>query len=142
MASKFKRIRNVTLPVLKLGLGQPRFLYILGPMKEGPKLDDKKEPAILIHAADMETGEEGNVIAPAILRKELTEGYPGDGYVDRGFEVTKTRDPEKKYNHVSIAEVAVPDDFVPPATDAALAAEADSKAVAEAAARAPKKPAK
>lgn len=115
----FKRLRSVTLPVLKLEKGKPRYLYILGAMHAGKKIDDQKEAATLIHAVDMETGEEGTVICPAIMVKELTENYPNAGYVGKGFEVVLTRVPEKRYNLVSICEVAPPDDFTPPNTGAA-----------------------
>lgn len=121
-APKFARLRAVSLSVLKFAKGQPRFVYFIGPMHEGKKVDDKKEPATLIHSVDMETGEEGLVIAPMVLQNELRAAYPDDGYVGRGFEVCVTRDAEKKYNHVSICEVAVPEGFVPPPSQASLAA--------------------
>lgn len=121
---KFARLRAVTLSVLKLEKGQPRFLYFIGPMHKGKKIDDQKEPATLIHAMDMETGEEGVVIVPTVMQKELIENYPDESYVGKGFEVTITRDMEKKYNHVAISEVSVPDDFTPPSSKAALDAAA------------------
>lgn len=129
-ASKFQRVRAVTQSVLKLPTGQSRYLYLIDPMTVGKKIDDKKEPATLCHAVDMETGEEGVIICPMVLQKELNENYPGESYVGKGFEISKTRDPEKKYNHVSISEVAVPDDFTPPPSSAALAAAASASAPA------------
>lgn len=112
--SKFKRVRAVTLPVLKLEKGKPRYVYMLGALHSGKKIDDQKEAATLIHAVDMETGEEGLIICPAIMVKELQENYPGESYVRKGFEVILTRVPEKRYNLVSLTEVAPPDDFTPP----------------------------
>lgn len=127
MATQFKRVRSVTLPVLKVAKGQPRFFYFKGPMYLGEKIDPKKDAATLAHCVDMETGEEGLVICTAVMRKELERNYPGDGYVGRGFELSLTMVPEKKYNIPSIAEVAVPDEILAKLREAAEAAQtADS----------------
>jgi len=122
--SKFKRVRAVTLPVLKLEKGKPRYVFMLGPLHSGKKIDDQKEAATLIHAVDMETGEEGLIICPSVMVKELQENYPGESYVRKGFEVILTRVPEKRYNLVSLTEVAPPDDFEPPAAAPAESAPA------------------
>lgn len=118
MATKFVRVRTITQSVLKLKPGQPRFFFLLAPMYVGKKIEATKDAATLVHAVDMETGEEGLVIVTAIMKKELTENYPGDSYVRKGFEfcITRAADPAAgiKYNHVSLSEVAPPDDFVPP----------------------------
>lgn len=113
-ASKFKRVRAVSLPVLKLSKAKPRYAYLMSAMYKGKALDDKREAATLVHAIDMETGEEGLIICPMIMQKELNDAYPGEAYKDRGFEISVSRDPEKKYNHVSISEVSVPEDFEVP----------------------------
>lgn len=107
--NKFKRVCALTLPVLKLEKGKTRYLAFLGAMHTGKAIGDKPA-ATLLHSLDMETGEEGTVIVPAVMQSELNDGYPGDAYVGRGFEVTITRVPEKRYNLVSIAEVTIPDD--------------------------------
>lgn len=134
---KFQKVRSVTQSVLKIANGQPRYVFALAPMYQGEKIDDKKEPAILLPVVDMETGEEGVVICPAVLQSELVKAYGVDGYVAKGFELVKTRDPEKKYNHVAISEVAAPDDFKPPAAPkpaaAAIKAAADTISAAIAA---------
>lgn len=112
---RFQKLRAVTLPVLKFDKTgkQARYVAILGAMHEGRKIDDNKDPATLAHAVDMETGEEGLIICSTVLKKELNENYPGEAYVGRGFEVVITRDPEKKYNHVTLSEVSIPDDMAP-----------------------------
>lgn len=110
---QFQKIKAVTLPVLKLELNETRYIAILGAMHEGKKIDDKKEPATLAHAVDMRTGEEGLLICATVLKKELQENYPGEDYVGKGFEITKHRDPEKKYNVFSIAEVSIPEEIAP-----------------------------
>ena len=120
----FQRKKAVTLPVLKMTPGKPRWIAILSPMALGKKVDDQKEPAMLVRAVDMVTGEEGQFVCPKVLQNELQEAY-GEGYVGRGFEITYTRVPEKKYNLVSIIEVTVPDNiqaFIDKATKDAVAA--------------------
>ena len=111
----FKKLRSVTQTVIKIAKGQPRYLFILGPMFKGEKIDDQKDAATLLPVVDMETGEEGVLIAPFVLQTELVKAYGVDGYVSKGFEVTISRDPERRYNHVGVDEVAPPDDFTPPA---------------------------
>ena len=113
----FKKIRQVTLPVLKLEKGVPRYLFILSPMYVGDKLEEQKDAATLVHSVDMETGEEGLVICPSVMQSELLKNYPDDSYVRKGFEIVVTRGPAgKNYNLVTISEVAPPDDFDPPAS--------------------------
>jgi hypothetical protein len=127
--SKYKVLRAVTHAVLKLANGQPRAFYLIAPMYVGKEIaaaagQQARAPATLVHAVDIETGEEGVVICPMVMQKELNEAYPGETYVGRCFEILKTRDMEKKYNHVGITEIAPPDEFTPPASAAALAAAA------------------
>lgn len=117
---KFTKLRQVTLPVLKLKPNTERYVYFIGPMhigetieakaKDGAPAKPKKEPATIAHALDMETGEEGIVICAAMLKGELNKHYPGERYVGRGFSISQTRIPDKDYNQVTICEVAVPDD--------------------------------
>ena len=138
----FKKIRSVTLPVLKLVPKEERFILFIGPMHLGKttgalKADDgdgstpkkaKMEPATVAHCLDMSTGEEGVVICPAVMVNELNVNYPGETYVGRGFGVSLTKVPEKRYNIVTLSEVGVPDDI-------AAAGAAIRKALAEGAAK-------
>jgi hypothetical protein len=113
--AQFKKIKSVTLNVLKLEKGKPRYVFLLGPMFEGEKVGkDNKGPATLVHAVDMETGEEGLVICPTVMQNELIKNYPGESYAGKGFELVVTRDAEKGYNHVAMSEVAPPDDWQRP----------------------------
>jgi len=105
----FKKVKAVTLPVLKIEKGVARYFKFLGPLHAGKKIDDQKEAATLLHSVDLETGEEGLVIAPAIMVTELRAAYPSDAYVGKCFEIVLTRVPEKRYNIVSITEVAEPE---------------------------------
>lgn len=112
--SKFSKIKSVTLPVLKVEKNTERGFYFHGPMFIGEKVDPKKDPATLIHAVDVETGEEGVFIVPAVAQKELVKAYGAAGYVGKCFALTMTRVPEKNYNLVTIDEIAAPDGFTPP----------------------------
>lgn len=147
MATQFKRIKSVTASVLRLKPGQPRFFFFGSPMFLGKKIDDKMEAATLVRAADLETGEDGLLILSTVMRKEMTETYPKNAYVGKCFEICITRAADKsagvKYNHVSISEVAPPDDFTPPALGdvdpaavAAFAKQEEAYAKAEAAKKA------
>ena len=113
MATKFtpKVIKNVTLPVLKLKAdGNARYFKITGPMHVGKKVDDQKDPATLCQAIDCETSEVGLIVVPTVMQKELTENYKGEGYVGKFFELVLTRVPEKRYNIVTLTEIADPTD--------------------------------
>lgn len=117
---KFVKLRQVTLPVLKLKPGTERFVCFIGPMHVGEAIEAKKkedgkpakEPATIAHALDMETGEEGILICSAMLKGELNKQYPVERYVGRGFGISHTRVPDKDYNIVSIVEVAPPEEVL------------------------------
>jgi hypothetical protein len=126
--SKFKRVAVVTLPVLKLKPNQTRYLKILGAIRVGKQIDDKKEPAHICNAVDLETYEMGIVVCPFLMRNELNAAYPGDKYVGKCFEVTVTRQPGKAYNHVTLIEVAEPEDFEQAAEAARISRRADEAA--------------
>jgi hypothetical protein len=138
MASKFQKIRSVTLNVIKLVPGQPRYLAFLGAMHVGKQIDDAKEPATLARVVDLDTGEEGQIICPTVLQQEMRGAYEGDSYVGKAFEIVTTKVPEKRYNLVSISEIAIPDEMQAAVTSllrvaqgrAGVAAAAPVKAVA------------
>lgn len=114
-ASRFKRVRSVTLPAFKIEKGTVRYFAFLSPMFLGDKIDAQKNAAVLAHALDMETGEEGQLIVPAVMMLELERSYPKSAYVRKGFSLVMTRVPEKRYNLCEVAEVAIPDDLTLPA---------------------------
>lgn len=107
---KFVKLRQVTLPALKLVKGTPRYIKTVRAMYLGEKIDGDvdRKAATLLHSIDLETGEEGVVICPSVLVSELNRNYPGDSYVGRCFEVIISRRPEKEYNDVSLAEIEAP----------------------------------
>lgn len=101
----FKVKRNVTTQLFKLIPGNDNFFHVQGTMFVGEKIDEKKEAATLMHVVDMTTGEEGQIICPVILQKELHKQYPEDAYVGKRFWMRITRVADKKYNMVEIAEL-------------------------------------
>jgi len=109
-AAPFKVVkkRQVTLPVLKIEKNTTRYFYFKEAMHTGKKIDDQKEAATIAHAIDLATGEEGLVICPAVMVKELNEAYPANGYVGKCFELILTRVPDKRYNLVSLCEIEDP----------------------------------
>lgn len=101
----FKVKKRVTVQLFKMKPGADNYYLIDGAMHEGKKIDEDKNAAILMNVTDLVTGEEGQIICPTILQRELTEGYPDDGYVGKKFWWRITRVPGVKYNLVDIAEL-------------------------------------
>lgn len=120
-APKFAVKRAITKTLFKLQNNQPYYLLFTGEIFTGKKIDSGKtkdmEPAELAHVTNMETGEEGQIIVPAVLSKILREEVPG-GYVGKGFEIVKFRDTGAKYSTFNVAEVEIPDEFKPAETAA------------------------
>lgn len=110
----FKKVKNVTLPLIKLENKTAYYLRFDGAMHQGKTVDDKKEPPIMAEVTNMETGEQGQIIMGQVLRENLNEVYPGDGYVGKIFEIVKTA-PEgaRKYSLWNIAEVEASDEAAP-----------------------------
>ncbi len=113
---QFKKVRNVTLPLLKLVENKPAYFKPTGAMYLGKAIDDKKEPATLLNGINLETGEECQIIVPTVLRGILTEEYADDAYVGKSFEIILHKhmdktDPSKlKYNKFAVAEISVEGD--------------------------------
>lgn len=133
---KFKKIRNVTLSVLKQVKDTEYYIKITGPMHLGKEVVGKpgangeikkKEPAHICEVVNLETGEPHILICPTVFRKELSECYPGDGYVGKCFAISFTRIDGKDYNVYTIAEIGEPDaDDGADSTDTASAADTGS----------------
>lgn len=145
---KFEKIRSVTLPLLSLKRGDIAHILMVDKIFMGRELksesnkegSQKKDPAHLCFVVNMDTGEEMQMIVPAVLRSTLEEEYPNSAYVARGFEVEhlgKTAKGGKTgdgYNTFRVIEVRVPADLVA-ALQANQKRAADYKAEVEAAAK-------
>src|ERR1700677_500397 len=100
---RFKVIKHVTLPLLKLGT-EPSFVRFDAPMylsekatptrprAEGaePKAD-KKAPPVLAEVTDMVRNIKCQIICNTVLETELKKKYPSDAYVGKTFRLVKTQ---------------------------------------------------
>lgn len=107
---KFKKVKAVTLPQLKLIAGIEYHIKIVGPIKLGEKLQDDRDAAHLVTVVNLDTGEEMQIVAPTVFRKELERSYPGESYVGKLFAFELMRVPEKRYNMLkSFTEISIDD---------------------------------
>ena len=107
----FKVAKLVTLPLSKWKNDQPKFLQFDSEIFQGKELTVNKgkteeKPADLANCVDLVTGEQVQIIVGAVLKSTMEEEYPQGGYVGKAFQITQHRDPGKKYNTYSIAELA------------------------------------
>jgi len=115
MAIQFKKVRDITLPLLKLQPNGPSVeIRCEGEMFVGKKVGDR-EAAVLMHVLDLNTSTECQIIVPTVMRKILEEEYleKETTYVGRCFSLSLTRDPAKSYNHVNLTEIEVEGMFTP-----------------------------
>lgn len=142
-ATTFKVKKALTRPTLKFQTDVPLYVKITGPMHLGAtrgkqQLDSEgnpKKPPTVCDVIDLTTGEACQIICAEIIKTELSEAYPKDGYVGLGFALTKQKRKEgKRYDPYSIAEIELPAEYqTPPTADAAEAAKAaDATKAAEA----------
>lgn len=111
----FKRVRHVTRPQLKLTPGVEYYVKFQGPAHLGEKVADNKDPATLIDVVDLRTGEEMNIIAPAVFLKELNKAYPGESYIGKSFAFELMKVPEKRYNLLKTFIEIAPEETPKPA---------------------------
>jgi hypothetical protein len=105
--------RNLTLPVHRFVEETPSYFKILTKMALGKKMGGKSEaakmePATLVEIVNLETGENEQLICSKVIQSTLSESYPDDTYVGKGFKVVKhAKKQGKNYNNYSIAEIEV-----------------------------------
>jgi hypothetical protein len=109
--SKVRKVRSVTLPHFKLTKDVPLYCKITREIMVSESAPSKTgsaptmEPAEIFHAINLETGEEGTVIANAVLSENLKKQYPDAGYVGKCFEIVKYDIQGKKYSGFTITEI-------------------------------------
>lgn len=115
MAFKAKAVRRVTRPVMKMEEGKAVFFRAVGAFYEGREIkptsgtDAQMKPATLIDVIDLETGEEAQIVAGAVLASNLREAYPNDTYKGRCFQVTKLPKAKgKRYFNFDVVEIEDP----------------------------------
>lgn len=113
----FKRIKNLTLDILKFVENEPRHVKITGPIhlgkeqKKGKGDDDdkKREPAHLASCINLDDGAECQIIVSAVVFSVLTDEYPNESYVGRCFAITKkNRVQGKQYFPYGVEEIEDP----------------------------------
>lgn len=115
---KFKTVRNVTLPVLKVEIEKPVYITVKDEMRLGsaqkPGREDgkggekkqKMEPATVCTVVDLETGEVKTLIVSAVVKGIFTDEYPNGGYVGKSFCLVKHAKKEgKNYFNFSVDEI-------------------------------------
>jgi hypothetical protein len=113
--SQFKRVKNLTLDVLKFVELEPRHVKITGPIhlgkeqKTGKDDDKKREPAHLAPCINLDDGSECQIIVSAVVLSTLQDEYPNDGYVGKCFAITKkARVAGKQYFPYGVEEIEDP----------------------------------
>lgn len=109
----FKRIKNLTLDILKFVELEPRHVKITGPIHLGKeqkkgKGDEEKarEPAHLAPCINLEDGSECQIIVAAVVLSVLEDEYPSGSYVGKCFAITKkNRVAGKQYFPYSVEEI-------------------------------------
>lgn len=112
IAIKFDVVKNVTLPLLKQADDTTVYIQIDSAIYKGKEIKGtgekaKMEPADLMEVTDLETGEQCEMIANAVLKGNLEESYENESYVGKQFAVTRMKVEGKRYKNYSIKEIQV-----------------------------------
>jgi hypothetical protein len=109
-APSFQVKRAITLELLKPALDVPVYVLIKTPIKVGKAIvkagEQNMEPAKVVNCTNLETGEDVQMIIPSVLNAILTEEYPDDTYVGKGFQIIKrAKTAGKRYHTFNVAEL-------------------------------------
>jgi hypothetical protein len=117
---EFKTKKLLTIPLLKLKEDETRYIKVTGAMYVGKEIKSKRananptaarEPATLVNAVNLETGEQCQVICSAVVKGVFEDNYPNDAYVGKCFALTKlARAAGKEYNGFKVEEIEDPTD--------------------------------
>jgi hypothetical protein len=120
MATNFKVKRNLTPPLLKFAENEARYIKVTSKVYIGKEMkikegEKKREPAHIVDCVNLETGEQCQIIVYAVVASVWSDEYPNDGYVGKGFAITKQgRVLGKAYNKFSVEEIELPDEVKTP----------------------------
>lgn len=113
---KFKKLKSVTVPVVKLMPDRPVYLRFESKLERSKQIVQKKvgdkpmEPATIAHCLNHENDSECILIVGKMLESVLRESYPDDTYVGKSFElVNHGLRGDKRYNSYSVNEVEIED---------------------------------
>ena len=111
---KFKKIRSVTVPVIKMMPGKPVYLRFEGKMEISKQVNQKKvgdepmKPATILHCVNLQNDSECILIVGAMLKSVIDEAYPNATYVGKNFELMNHgKLGDRKYNAYSLNEVEI-----------------------------------
>jgi hypothetical protein len=110
----YKRVKNLTLDILKFVEREPRHVKITGAIhlgKEQKAGEDgkKREAAHLAPCINLDDGAECQIIVSAVVLSTLNDEYPNEGYVGKCFEIVKKdRVPGKQYFPYGVVEIEDP----------------------------------
>ncbi len=119
-------VKNLSLPAFKLQEGEERYFRLDSAMRVSTRKDSQedeeettkgkgkdkekqtRQPATVVDAIDLVSGEVGVLICTAVIKSSLTENYPNDSYVGKGFKITrKEKAPGKQYSRYNVQEVKI-----------------------------------
>jgi hypothetical protein len=107
-------------PTLKLVPDTPVYVKILDAifqgkqpkLKEGEKKEDQKQAPWLFNVVNLETGENMQLVAAAVIRSEIVDNYPDEKYVNKCFMIIKGKKKDlsggRGYFTYEIAEIEEP----------------------------------
>jgi hypothetical protein len=113
----FETARVVTMPLLKMGEGDRVAVGIVSNIYAGREIkssrsgEQREKPADLMRVVNLITGELQTMIAAALIKSELTENYPNDGYAGKCFVIergAKKTGGSRSYNTYNIREIKCP----------------------------------
>lgn len=115
MNLKFRVLKQVTVPQIKLGVNEEHFFKLESEIFQAKEMKSRqpqdpskamKQPPMLCRVLHLESGARGEIIVPAVLKLELEEAYPSASYVGRSFLIiNKGKKAGKDYNTFEIAEI-------------------------------------
>lgn len=105
------KAKQITRSVFPQKVGQTIFVQITGKPYVGKPLANagtgpKMEPATLVEATNLQTGELGLIIVNKVLEGVLDEQFPNETYVGKNFGITMKDGPEgKRYKTFIVFEL-------------------------------------
>lgn len=115
MAKQFKPVikKKLILPLLKFSENETIYVKVISPIVQGKNIQSSKKveiekPADLCNVINMMTGDEMQIIVPAVVKSVLEQEYPDQSYVDLGFAITRgEKQPGKRYINYRVDEIEV-----------------------------------
>jgi len=109
-----RRLKQVTFPTFKIRAEEPRYFKFSGAIHQGNAMakagadGTPMKPANIALVVDLTTGEQGQIVIPAVLERVLMDSYEGDSYIGKGFEIVKHAPADgKRYSTFDVNEIAV-----------------------------------